>query len=321
MPRKLCTGMKAVGVVEYGGPEALQVVELPDPVAGPGQVRIRVHAAAVSPTDTFVRNGGRAEAQKAAGPPPYIPGMDAAGVLDEIGEGVETDLKVGDHVMAIVIPKGSRGAYSEQVVVPAASIARVPAGASDAEASTLPMNGLTARLALDVLALQPGQALAVTGAAGAFGGYVVQLAKADGLTVIADASAADEDLVRSLGADLVVARGDGFAERVREHFPDGVDGGADGALLHAGLAPAVRDGGTIVTVRGYREPGERGITFHPILVSEYSREGAKLDRLRQQAEAGQITLRVAGTYPKEQAAETHRRLEAGGVRGRLVIEF
>ncbi len=318
---KLGTGMKAVGVVEFGGPEALQVVDLPDPVAGPGRVRIRVHAAAVSPTDTYVRNGARAEAQRAAGPPPYVPGMDAAGVLEEIGEGVDTDLQVGEHVMAVVVPKGSRGAYSEQIVVPAESVARVPAGASDAEASTLPMNGLTARLALDVLDLHPGQSVAVTGAAGAFGGYVVQLAKADGLTVVADASQADEELVRSLGADIVVRRGDGFAGRVREHFPDGVDAAADGALLHADLAPAVRDNGTIVTVRGYREPGERGITFRPILVSEYSREGAKLDRLRQQVEDGQVTLRVAGVFPKEDAAETHRRLEAGGVRGRLIIEF
>lgn len=316
--------MKAVGVVEYGGPEALQVVELADPVVRPGTVRVRVHAAAVSPTDTFVRNGARAEAQKEAGPPPYVPGMDAAGVLEEIGEGVETDLRVGEHVMAIVVPKGSRGAYSEQIVVPVGSVARVPKGATDVEASTLPMNGLTARLALDVLGLRAGQTLAVTGAAGAFGGYVVQLAKADGLTVVADASSAssaDEELVRALGADVVLPRGEGFAARVRERFPDGVDGAADGALLHAQLAPAVRDGGTVITVRGYREPGDRGVVFHPIMVSDYSRAGDKLDGLRQLAEEGKVTLRVAGSFPNEQAAETHRRLEAGGVRGRLVIEF
>jgi NADPH:quinone reductase-like Zn-dependent oxidoreductase len=81
--------------------------------------------------------------------------MDAAGVLDDIGDHVETDLRVGDHVMAIVLPSSSHGAYSEQIVVPAESVARVPAGVSDAEGSTLPMNGLTARLALDVLALRP----------------------------------------------------------------------------------------------------------------------------------------------------------------------
>ncbi len=313
--------MKAVGVIEYGGPEALRVVELPNPKVGACQVRIRVHAAAVSPTDTFVRNGARAEAQKAAGPPPYVPGMDAAGVLEEIGEGAETNLRVGDHVMAIVVPDGAHGAYAEQLVVPAGSVARVPSGATDVQACTLPMNGLTAQLALDVLDLQPGSTLAVTGAAGAFGGYVVQLAKAQGLFVVADASEADENLVQRLGADMVLPRGDDFPARVRERMPDGVDAAADGALLDGPLARAVHDGGTVITVRGYDEPGERGVVFRPIRVREYARASYKLDRLRQLAEQGKLSLRVAGTVPKEQAAEAHRRLEAGGLRGRMVIEF
>ncbi|MBO0729468.1 MAG: NADP-dependent oxidoreductase [Acidimicrobiaceae bacterium] len=313
--------MKAVGVIEYGGPDALQVVELPDPVVGPGQVRIRVHAAAVSPTDTLARNGARADIQRASGPPPYVPGMDAAGVLDAIGDGVETDLSVGDHVMAIVAPEGSHGAYSELIVVPAESVAPVPAGATDVEACTLPMNGLTARLALDVLQLHPGQTLAVTGAAGAFGGYVVQLAKADGLTVVADASEADEQLVRRLGADVVVRRGDDFAAQVRQRFPDGTDGAADGALLDGLVAPAVRDGAIVVTVRGYSERGARGVVFRPIRVRDYVRAQDKLDGLRHLVEQGKVTLRVAGTVPKERAAEAHRRLEAGGTRGRMVIEF
>ncbi len=313
--------MKVVGVIEYGGPEALQLVDLPDPEVGPGQVRIRVHAAAVSPTDTYVRNGDRAEAQKASGPPPYVPGMDAAGVLEEIGSGVQTDLRVGDHVMAIVLPDGSHGAYSEQLVIPVESVARVPAGATDVEASTLPMNGLTAQLALDVLDLEPGQTLAVTGSAGAFGGYVVQLAKAAGLTVVADASPADQQLVEGLGADVVLPRGEAFPALVRARFADGVDGAADGALLDGPVAAAVRDGGTVVTVRGYRQPGERGVVFHPIRVRDYARAQDKLDRLRQLAEEGKVSLRVAGTVPKEEAAEAHRRLEAGGTRGRMVIEF
>lgn len=109
------------------------------------------------------------------------------------------NLQVGDHVMAIVVPEGSRGAYSERVVVTAESVARVPVGATDAERTTLPMNGLTARLALDVLALERGQILAVTGAAGAVGGYAVQLTKADGLRVIADASQDDDQLVKRAG--------------------------------------------------------------------------------------------------------------------------
>lgn len=199
-------------MTQFGGPEVLQLLELPNPQVGPGEVRIAVHAAAVNPTDTLLRSGARSE-RYAGVPPPYIPGMDAAGVLDEIGGGVTTDLKLGDHVMAIVVPEGSHGAYSELVVLPAESVVRTPRGASDAEAATLPMNGLTARLALDLLELEPGRTLAVTGAAGAVGGYVVELAKADGLTVIADASANDEALVRRLGADLVVPRGPGFSTR------------------------------------------------------------------------------------------------------------
>lgn len=313
--------MKIVGVMEFGGPDALEVLEVPEPSAGPGEVRIRVHAAAVSPTDTMLRSGARAEAMRAAGPPPYVPGMDAAGVVDQIGDDVDRDFKVGDQVMAIVLPSGSHGAYSEKIVLPHESVARIPAGSSEVEASTLPMNGLTARLALDALALEPGQTIAVTGAAGAFGGYVVQLAKADGLTVVADASEADEALVKGLGADILLRRGDDFPAQVRQQFPEGVDGAADGSLQGALVAKAVRDGGKVITVRGYSEPGERGVTFLPIIVRDYAKANDKLEGLRRLAEEGKVSLRVAGTFPKERAAEAHRLLEEGGVRGRFVIEF
>ncbi len=206
-------------------------------------------------------------------------------------------------------------------MVPAESVARVPAGATDAQAATLPMNGLTTRLALDVLALAPGQVLAVTGAAGAVGGYAIQLAKADGLRVIADAAEADEKLVRELGADIVLRRGPGFPAAVRAELGNGADGLVDAAVMNELVLPAVRDGGKVATVRGFAGPGERGITFHPVRVSTQLREQAKLDRLRQQAEDGELTLRVARILPAEQAAEAHRLLEAGGVRGRLVLEF
>jgi NADPH:quinone reductase-like Zn-dependent oxidoreductase len=307
-------------VNEYGGPDALVVVELPEPHAGPGQIRLRVRAAAVNPTDTFVRNGDRAERQR-KDPPPYVPGMDAAGEVDEIGEGTDTELHVGDAAMAVVVPDGSHGAYAEHVVVPAGSVVRVPQGASLAEAATLPMNALTARLALDTLALEPGRTVAVTGAAGAFGGYVVQLAKADRLTVVADASEADEELVHALGADVVVRRGDDVAERIRESQPGGVDGLADGSVQGDVLMDAVRDGGKIVTLRGHTGPQERGITWHPVLVRNVATDHAALDALRRQAEEGALTPRVADTIPAEKAAEAHRRLEAGGVRGRLVLTF
>jgi NADPH:quinone reductase-like Zn-dependent oxidoreductase len=183
------------------------------------------------------------------------------------------------------------------------------------------MNGLTARQSLDQLALKPGQTLAVTGAAGCYGGYVVQLAKADGLRVIADASPADEQLVRDLGADIVAPRGDDIAAQIRRVAPDGVDGLADGAFLSQLAIGAVRDGGAFASVRGWGGTGERGITFHRTSVRDYDHRADLLDRLRQQVEAGQVTLRVAASYPPERAAEAHARLEAGGTRGRCVIAF
>ena len=312
--------MRGVGVIEFGGPEALQVVDLAEVHAGPGEVRMRVHAAAVNPTDTYVRNGDRAEALR-RDPPPYIPGMDAAGVIDEIGAGVETGLAVGDAVMAMVVPSGSHGAYRESIVLAADAVARAPAGTTHAEAATLPMNGLTARQTLDQLALRPGQTVAVTGAAGCYGGYVVQLAKADGLRVIGDASPADTALVRDLGADIVVPRGDDIAAQIRAVAPEGVDGLADGAVQNELAVGAVRDGGAFASVRGWRGTGEREIAFHRTMVTRYDRRADLLDRLREQTEAGQISLRVAATYAPEQAWEAHRRLEAGGTRGRCVIVF
>jgi len=304
----------------YGGPEALRVFELPDRHAGAGEVRIRVHAAAVNPTDTFTRNGSRHELLKAH-EPPYVAGMDVAGIIDEVGPDTDTPLRIGDRVMAIVVPQGQHGGYSDSLVVPARSVAHAPAGATLVAASTLPMNGLTARKALDMLAIPAGGTIAVTGAAGAFGGYVVQLARADGLRVVADASEADEALVRELGADIVVRRGDDVAARIREVVPEGVDAVADGAIQHALVLGAIRDGGGVASVRPFVGDTERDITVHMVWVREYLLEQEKLERLGRQVEDGTVTLRVAATYPPEQAAEAQDRLERGGTRGRLVIEF
>ncbi len=312
--------MRAVGLYVHGGPEVLEVVDLPEVHAGSGQMRIRVHAVAVNPTDTMARNGSRAEQQK-IDPPPYVPGMDVAGVVDEVDDDISTNVAVGDAVMAMVVPKASHGAYREQIVLNARSVVPAPAGTSHVEACTLPMNGLTAQQSLDLLGLSPGQTLAVTGAAGAYGGYVIQLAKTEGLTVIADASEADHELVANLGADIVVRRGDEVATRIREHFSDGVDGLADGAVQNELVIPAVRDGGAFTSVRGFIGEPLRDISFTATMVRTYDGEFEKLDRLRQLVESGSITLRVADTYTPERAGEAHRRLEAGGTRGRLVIEF
>ena len=312
--------MRAVGFSTYGGPEVLEVIDLPEVEAGSGQIRVKVHAAAVSPTDIMARDGSHDERLK-ADPPPYVPGMDAAGIVDQVGDNVSTGVKVGDAVMAMVVSQGTHGAYREQIVLNERAVVPAPANSTHVEACTLPMNGLTARQSLDLLGLSSGQSLAVTGARGAYGGYVVQLAKAEGLTVIVDASEADEELVRSLGADIIIRRGGDFASLIREHFPDGVDGLADGALLNERAIPAVRDGGAFTSIRGFVGEPQRDITFTTTFVRSYDCEFEKLDRLRQMAEAGTVTLRVADVYPPERAGEAHRRLDAGGTRGRLVIEF
>ncbi|MFH9327934.1 NADP-dependent oxidoreductase [Streptomyces althioticus] len=313
--------MKAIALTTYGGPDVLREVDLPTPEAGPGEVRIRVHAAAVNPTDVMLRTGGHA-ARLQDVPPPYVPGMDAAGVIDQIGPGADGRLAVGQRVVALVMPtRPQGGAYAEQIVVPAESVVPAPAGADHAEASTLLMNAATARLALDTLALPMGATVAVTGAAGAVGGYTIQLAKADGLTVVADAAPHDRDLVRGFGADHVVDRGADVAARVREPAPDGVPGLVDGSDQREAAVPAVADGGALVALRGWQGPAERGVTVTPVMVAGVRADTALLDTLRLQAEEGVLSLRVAKVLPASDAAEAHRLLEAGGLRGRLVLDF
>jgi hypothetical protein len=310
--------MKAVVITEFGGPEVLKIVEISEPHAGPGEVRIRVAAAAVNPTDTLFRSG--AYSLPIESPAPHVPGMDAAGIIDEVGEGV--DWSIGEKVMAIVLHRGRNGgAYASHIVVPGNSIAKLPANASMVEAATLPMNALTARLSLDQLALKPGQTLAVTGAAGAYGGYVIELAKQDGLYVIADASEVDEALVYRLGADIVVRRGDDVAQKIRKIKPNGVDGLADGAVLNEKILPAIKNGGALAVIRGCDFAAERDISIHQTFVYEYACNRDALDRLRQQVEAGKITLRVATIYESADASEAHKQLEAGGTRGRIVLTF
>jgi NADPH:quinone reductase-like Zn-dependent oxidoreductase len=313
--------MKAIACMTFGGPEVLRVVDVPEPHAGERELRIRVHAVAVNPTDTMLRSGAAAS-MLAHQQAPYIPGMDAAGVIDEVGPGNDGRLGVGDRVVAIVLPTGPhKGAYAQQIVVPAASVVQAPAGADFSAASTLLMNALTARMALNSLALRRGQAIAITGAAGALGGYAIQLARADGLRVIADAAAADRELVQRLGADVVVDRGGEVAKNIRAVAPAGVAGLIDTALLHERVVAAIADGGGLVTVRGWNQPVERGIRVLPVFVHKGALDTALLDRLRQQTEDGVITLRVAKVFSMSQAADAHRLLEAGGVRGRPVIDL
>jgi NADPH:quinone reductase-like Zn-dependent oxidoreductase len=259
---------------------------------------------------------------------PFVAGMEFAGVLEEVGPSTDTELKIGDDVMGVVMPCGTRGAYSQQLTVASALVVRMPRNADYVSASTLPMNGLTALITLDALNLDAEQSLAVTGAPGAYGGYVVQLAKVAGLRVIADAGPTDHALVKQLGADLVLDRGDDVGERIRLDVPGGVHALVDGALLNEKIAVAVCDGGSIATLRGYVGAEERGIVWHPVNVRHHLTDPTKLDYLHGHleylsglADQRHLQLRVAAVLPGDQAAEAHRRLEAGGTRGRLVLAF
>src|SRR4051812_50091654 len=132
--------MRAAGVTEFGGPEALHLLELPEEHAGPGEVRLRVTAATVNPTDTYAVLGAYADRDPVKRPP-WVPGMDVAGVLDEIGEGVRTDLAVGEHVMGIVVPSGAHGGYRESLVLPAGSGGGAPQNAPHVGAPPPPVEG------------------------------------------------------------------------------------------------------------------------------------------------------------------------------------
>jgi NADPH:quinone reductase-like Zn-dependent oxidoreductase len=311
------TTARAVGITRPGGPEVLAVVEREVREPGPGEIRLAVRAAAVNPTDVGLRERG---ADGLA--PPWVPGMDAAGVVESVGEGVER-LAVGDRAMAAVSPRRPEGgAQAELVVVPAASVVPVPDGMTMEQAATLPMNGLTALHGLDLLGLHEGQTLAVTGGAGVLASYVIPIARRRCLRVLADASPDDEPLVRGFGADVVLPRGDALVSAVRREAPDGVDAVFDTALLRRAVFPAVREGGAVAVVRTWDgDDVEQGIRIARVLVATALDRTDWLEEVRELATRGVLVPRAAGTYPPERAAAAHERTAAGGLRGRAVIVF
>jgi len=308
---------RAVAILEPGGPEVLRVIERDVRDPWPDEVRLAVRAAAVNPTDIALRQRG------AEGiPPPWVPGMDAAGVVESVGVGVG-HLAVGDEVMAAVSPRRPEGgAQAELLVVPAASVVPVPEGATLEQAATLPMNGLTALRGLELLDLEPGATLAVTGGAGLLASYVIPIAKLRGLRVLTDAGPADAELVRGFGADVVVPRGDDLAEAILGVAPGGVDAVFDTAVLGRSMFPAIRIGGSLAFVRSWDgDDVEDGVTIRRVLVADVLERTDWLQELSELAARGVLALRVAATFPPEGSADAHRQMEAGGLRGRAVIVF
>lgn len=295
--------MRAAVVTDFGGPEAVQIVETEVPEPATGQIRIKVAAAALNPVDAVVRSGALGVEGVRLGL-----GWDTAGTVDATGPG--TNWAVGDAVVALHhgVLKTTSGTHAEYVVVDATAVASAPKTVDAVHAATLPLNALTAAQALDLLDLHPGQTLLVTGAAGAVGGYAVQLAAHQDIQVTALAGEADEDLVRELGATRFVARGSAAIPH---------DAVLDTAVLGAQALEWVRDGGAYTGVITQAEPAAvRGIRTATVSVTA---DGARLSELATLLDAGTLTTRVAETYPLAEAAKAHARLAQGGVRGRLVL--
>ncbi|WP_062980960.1 NADP-dependent oxidoreductase [Nocardia anaemiae] len=308
--------MRAV-VVRRPGPEAVaEIIEVSVPEPGPGTVRVKVAAATVNPVDLMVRNG-------VGGTPFAAPrdqwgiGWDVAGVIDAIGAGVD-EFTVGQAVIGISDRLDvSLAAQADYIVLEAQNLAPAPTSVPAQAAATIPLNGLTAVQALAALELTPADSLLITGAAGAVGGYAVELAAAQGVRVIASASAADEAIVRALGATDFIPREADLPDAVRALVPGGADAALDAAALGPETLAAVRARGRFVSISVPATPIPlRGTEVTIVLVHA---DRPQLDELVALVDKGQLTLRVAETYPLDQVATAQRRLAAGGLRGRLVL--
>ncbi|MFJ8042447.1 NADP-dependent oxidoreductase [Kitasatospora sp. NPDC096147] len=310
--------MRAVVVREYGGPEQLRVEEVAPPEPGPGQLLIRMEAAGVHPVDAVTRAGVLAGAGLMAPREVTGIGWDVAGVVERLGPGA-AGFAVGERVIGLRdrldLPLGT---HAELVVLDLDAVAPAPAGVPSVEAATLPLDGLTAGQALDLLDLPPGATLLVTGAAGGVGGLAVQLAVRRGLRVVAQGGAADEAPLRALGAEWFVARGAGeLAQQVRESVPGGVDGALDAALLGVEALGAVRNRGAFAALSAGRAPLPlRGIRVAQVWVAA---DPGALARLSALAAGGALVLRAGPVLPLAEAAEAHRLLARPGRRGTPVL--
>jgi len=297
--------MKAVSFSQFGGPEVLEIVDLPDPHPGPGQVRIAVRAAGVNPSDWKKRKGMMDEDL------PQTMGHEAAGVVDELGEGV-ADVAVGDRVFGF----DAAGAAQAELAV-LSYYAPVPPSLDFPRAAALPAAIETATRALDQLGVGSGSTLLINGASGSVGSAAVQLAVVRGARVIGTASSANHEYLRSLGAEPV-AYGEGLVGRVRALAPDGVDLALD--VAGSGVLPELIElaggAGHVVTVADFGGAQEHGVRFSS---GDTGRAVHALAEIGELIESGRFSLPVGQTFPLAEVAEAHRVSERGHERGKLVL--
>jgi NADPH:quinone reductase-like Zn-dependent oxidoreductase len=309
--------MKAVLFEKHGGPEVLRLGDVPDPVAGPGEVVVDIHAASVNAADYKVRLGGGSYSSSGV-KLPHILGRDFSGVVSAVGPGVG-DLRIGDPVFG-VCDQGVEGAYAEKIAIKAAIIAKKPGRLSHAEAAAMALTSLTALWALeDTAKLKPGETILIQGGAGGVAGFAIQLAKHLGATVITTASARNHDYVRRLGADRVVDYNKEDFTKVVSDCDVVFD--TVGGDVQVRSYEVLKPGGRLVWIA----PAPAG--FQPtrkdvqVLRPGVARDRAHLERMAALLDAGAVSPPSITRYKLADAAEVHRVSEGRHLQGKLVFEI
>jgi NADPH:quinone reductase len=297
-------------VTALGGPEVLQVAELPDPVAEAGQVVVKVRAVCVHPADIAATTGNIPR-----GPvlPPFLPGWDISGDVVSVGADV-TEFQAGDRVVGMIpwyLTRGAPGGYAELVAADPQWLVSLPDSVDYAEASTIPLNAMTAHQALGLLSLDEPSTVLVTGASGGVGGCAAQLAVKAGHHVLAAASEGDEAWVSGLGVAEVIPR----SADLSTIGP--VKAVLDAVPLGKAADSAADVGATVVTTRPTPPLDAARAVRQDLQLIRHDRE--LLAQLVGLLATGELRTRVARTMPLAEAAEAHRLVEAGGLRGKIVL--
>ena len=304
--------MKAAFIEQFGGPDVIKYGDLPDPVAGPGQVVVDVVAASVNGADWRVRAGLYAETKF-----PLVLGRDFSGTVAALGAGVD-DLKVGDAVFG-VLEAGREGAYAEKVAITAAIVAKKPAALSHTDAAALALTGITALISIETtLKLRRGETILIQGGAGGVASIAIQIAKHIGARVITTTSAANIDYVRGLGADQVIDYSAQDFTRVVSGCDAVFDtvGGDVAQKSFAVLRPGGR-GAFIASGMQAPTPKRDDVTA---LRPAVGRARAPLERIAELVAAGAVRPPEIKLFRLSQAAEAHRVSEGRHFRGKLILQ-